>query len=347
MSTWTPSDVSAPATPYRRGRVRRSVLVAALSTLVVGGLLTTAVTSAPGWPRVREAFFSLPDARAALPEVATGLWLNIRLSWSARSSSSRSACSSPSCGPLRGPVFWPLRALATVYVDLFTGLPLILVLLVVGLGVPGLRLQGVPTDFAILGGAALVLSYSAYVAEVLRAGIESVHPSQRAAARSLGLSAGQTPAPRRAPAGRAAGGAGPAQRLRQPAEGLGPRLDHRSGRRHRERGHLQRPAPSTHVVRRRGRAVHRSDDPDDPPDRLGVAPVGVPAHRGPPVTGAAARQPLLRVRGLRKAFGATVVLDGLDLDVDAHDVVVLIGASGSASRRCCAASTCSKPSTTA
>ncbi|MFN8078395.1 MAG: amino acid ABC transporter permease [Kineosporiaceae bacterium] len=93
---------------------------------------------------------------------------------------------------LRGPVFWPVRALATGYVDLFRGLPVIIVLYVIGLGLPGLRLQGIPTGAGVLGTVALTLTYSAYVAEVLRAGIESIHPSQRAAARSLGLSTTQT-----------------------------------------------------------------------------------------------------------------------------------------------------------
>ena len=88
---------------------------------------------------------------------------------------------------LRGPVFFPLRALATGYVDLFRGLPLLIALYLIGFGVPALRLQGVPTDVAVLGTVTLILIYSAYVAEVFRAGIESVHPSQRAAARSLGL----------------------------------------------------------------------------------------------------------------------------------------------------------------
>jgi polar amino acid transport system permease protein len=93
---------------------------------------------------------------------------------------------------LRGPVFFPVRALATAYVDLFRGLPLIIVLLLVGFGVPGLRLSYLPTSPVILGTIALVLTYTAYVSEVFRAGIESVHPSQRAAARSLGLTHGQT-----------------------------------------------------------------------------------------------------------------------------------------------------------
>jgi polar amino acid transport system permease protein len=92
---------------------------------------------------------------------------------------------------LRGPVFWPVRAMALVYVDLFRGLPLIIALYLIGFGLPGLRLQGIPTDPVVLGTIALVLVYSAYVAEVFRAGIESIHPSQRAAARSLGLRHGQ------------------------------------------------------------------------------------------------------------------------------------------------------------
>ena len=93
---------------------------------------------------------------------------------------------------LRGPVWFPLRALATGYVDLFRGLPLIICLYLVGFGLPGLRLAGIPNNPVLLGGLALVLVYSAYVAEVFRAGIESVHPSQLAAATSLGLNYRQT-----------------------------------------------------------------------------------------------------------------------------------------------------------
>src|SRR5690606_7245639 len=88
--------------------------------------------------------------------------------------------------------FFPLRALAVVYVDVFRGVPTLLVILLVGFGLPALDLQGVPSDEVTLGVIALTLSYSAYVAEVFRAGIATVHPSQRAAARSLGLSHGQT-----------------------------------------------------------------------------------------------------------------------------------------------------------
>jgi len=123
----------------------------------------------------------------SLPDLIKGLWLNIRV-WAA------SAVGMLVLGTilavlrsLKGPVRWPPG-----YVDLFRGMPVIITLYLIGFGLPALRLQGVPTNSAVLGAVALTLTYAAYVAEVLRAGIESVHPSQRAAARSLGLSWSQT-----------------------------------------------------------------------------------------------------------------------------------------------------------
>lgn len=92
----------------------------------------------------------------------------------------------------RSAVTYPLRLFATAYVDLFRGLPLLLVILLLGFGVPALELSGLTTSLLFWGCVSIVLSYAAYVAEVLRAGIESIHPSQRAAARSLGLSYGQS-----------------------------------------------------------------------------------------------------------------------------------------------------------
>ena len=92
---------------------------------------------------------------------------------------------------LPGPVFFPVRALAVVYVDFFRGVPTILVILMLGQGIPALQLSWLPTDQIFWASVALVLVYTAYVSEVYRAGIESVHPSQEAAARSLGLSRGQ------------------------------------------------------------------------------------------------------------------------------------------------------------
>jgi polar amino acid transport system permease protein len=191
-TTWTPSRRQRDRDAYRRRQTTRSVLIAAASTLVLGVVLALGVTSSPGWPRVQASFFDLQVARDALPDVARGLWLNVRV-WAAASAMMLvSGLLIAVLRTLRGPVFWPVRALATAYVDLFRGLPVIIVLLVIGFGVPGLRLQGIPSSTSVLGTIALTLTYSAYAAEVLRAGIESVHPSQRAAARSLGLSHAQS-----------------------------------------------------------------------------------------------------------------------------------------------------------
>lgn len=191
-SQWVPSPVQRSRDAYRRNRTRRSVLVAAASTVVVVGALTTVVTSAPGWPRVKQSFLSYDVARSALPDLLTGFWLNIKVFTISAVLILALGLLLAVLRTLRGPVLWPLRALAVTYIDVFRGIPLLLVLYLIGFGLPGLRLQGIPNDTVVLGIVALTLSYSAYVAEVFRAGIESVHPSQRAAARSLGLSSGQT-----------------------------------------------------------------------------------------------------------------------------------------------------------
>lgn len=191
MSTWTPSPRQLEREAFRRGRAARSALLAAASTVVVVGIAVGVLVSSPGWPRVRASFFDWDVAVASLPKVAEGLWLNLRVMAVSAVVIVVVALALAIARTLRGPVFFPLRAAATAYVDVFRGLPLILVLLLVGFGLPGLRLQGIPRDAVILGGLALVLTYSAYVAEVFRAGIESIHPSQVAAARSLGLTRGQ------------------------------------------------------------------------------------------------------------------------------------------------------------
>jgi len=172
---------------YKRSRSRRSTLVALLSTAVFAVAAYFTVTGSPGWPRVRESFFDAETAWRALPAVLEGLWLNLRVLLVCGTLILLLALGVATVRTLRGPVWFPLRVLATAYVDLFRGFPLIILLYLVGFGLPALRLAGVPNDHVVLGGAALVLAYTAYVAEVFRAGIESVHPSQVAAARSLGL----------------------------------------------------------------------------------------------------------------------------------------------------------------
>ena len=172
---------------YRQSRARRSTLIALVSTVVFAAVLLFAVSSSPGWPRVRDSFFSLRIGAESLPALLEGLWLNIRVLVVCQVLILVFGLGLAAIRTLRGPVWFPLRALATGYVDLFRGLPLLICLYLVGFGLPGLRLAGVPTNPVLLGGLALVLVYSAYVAEVFRAGIESVHPSQLAAAKSLGL----------------------------------------------------------------------------------------------------------------------------------------------------------------
>jgi polar amino acid transport system permease protein len=172
---------------YRQSRARRSTLIALVSTVVFAAVLLLAVTSSPGWPRVRDSFFNLRIGAESLPALLAGLWLNIRVLIVCQVLILIFGLGLAALRTLRGPVWFPLRALATGYVDLFRGLPLLICLYLVGFGLPGLRLSGLPTNPVLLGGLALVLIYSAYVAEVFRAGIESVHPSQLAAAKSLGL----------------------------------------------------------------------------------------------------------------------------------------------------------------
>ncbi|MEV4759888.1 amino acid ABC transporter permease [Micromonospora sp. NPDC049559] len=186
-----PSPVARERARHRRRQTVRSVLLAAASTGVVGVLLVVAVTGAPGWDRVRQSFLDPRIARAALPDVLAGLWLNVQLLVYCALGALVLGLVVALLRTLRGPIFFPVRALATGYTYTFRGLPLIIMIYLLTLGVPGLRLQGTPSVL-VLGALALVITYSGYLAEVFRAGIESVHPSQLAAARSLGLTYRQT-----------------------------------------------------------------------------------------------------------------------------------------------------------
>ncbi|GGO25275.1 hypothetical protein GCM10010116_50770 [Microbispora rosea subsp. aerata] len=189
---WVKSERQRRREAELRARGRRSTSIATASTIVVVVLLVVVITNSPGWPRVQETFFS-PEAFAkALPDVLRGFLLNIKIFLIAEVCILALGLLVALVRGLRSPVFFPLRALAVLYTDIFRGIPVLLLIYLVGFGVPALELQGAPSDPVTLGTIALVLSYGAYVAEVFRAGIESVHPSQRAAARSLALSHGQT-----------------------------------------------------------------------------------------------------------------------------------------------------------
>lgn len=188
---WQPSELELGRRAYRRGRTNRSILLSAVSTVVFAALLVVGIGSTPGWQKVRASFFDLDVAIASFPRILEGLWLNLQVLVVAAVGVALLGLLLATLRTLRGPVFFPLRALAAGYTDLFRGVPLIIVLYLVGFGVPGLDFfPRVPV--AVWGTVAIILVYSAYVSEVFRAGIEAVHPSQRLAARALGLSHGQT-----------------------------------------------------------------------------------------------------------------------------------------------------------
>ncbi len=167
---------------------RSSVWIAVASTLVFVGIVVALVVTSPGWPAVKQAFFNREIFVDSMPEIAHAFRLNIQIFLIAEVFILVFALLIAILRGLPGPVFFPIRALAVIYTDLFRGIPTILVIYILGFGAPALQLSWVPVSPLFWGIAALVLVYSAYVAEVYRAGIESVHGSQEAAARSLGLS---------------------------------------------------------------------------------------------------------------------------------------------------------------
>jgi polar amino acid transport system permease protein len=176
-------------TPRRSGG--RSIALAFASTAVFAVAVVLLVSNAPGWPAVKQSFFDGQEFREGLGVIPEAFLLNIKIFCIAEVIILAVALVIAVCRSLPGPVFFPVRALAVAYADFFRGVPTILVIYILGFGVPGLQLAGVPKDALVWGVVALVLVYSAYVSEVYRAGIESIHPSQEAAARSLGLSRGQ------------------------------------------------------------------------------------------------------------------------------------------------------------
>lgn len=192
--TTSPDEVRSPGLWPTRKRPRRQqeegargALIAAASSLVLIALVIWWVLSSEAWPAVQRQFFSPEHFREVWPDVVTGFWLDIRMFVIAEVLILIFALLLAMIRALRGSAFLPLRALVIVFIDLIRGVPIILLILVLGFGVPALQLAGLPRSPLFWGVTTLVISYSAYTAEVYRAGIESVHESQRMAARSLGL----------------------------------------------------------------------------------------------------------------------------------------------------------------
>ncbi|GAA1907224.1 amino acid ABC transporter permease [Nocardioides lentus] len=190
-AAWTPSEHEVERRAVRRRLRRRGTLVAGVATVVGLGLLVALVVLSPGWQRVQETFLSPYHAREALPSIAQGFLLNVGMFLVAEPLILLLGTLVAVARGTTSPWLTPVRLLAVAYVDLFRGLPTLLVVFLFAFGIPALQLQGVTTSLFWLATAALVLCYGAYVAEVIRAGIDSVHPSQVASARSLALSQSQ------------------------------------------------------------------------------------------------------------------------------------------------------------
>jgi len=175
----------------KRRRHRRGQAIAAISSVVVLGGLATLVLTSPGWPEVRETFFNWEVFKESFPDVLKAFWLDVKIFLLAELAILAVGLLVAMVRIARSPAMFPVRLLSVVWVDLFRGIPTILLVFLIGFGVPALQLSGTPSDPVILGAIALVLSYSAYVAEVYRAGINSVHRGQRDAALAVGLTESQ------------------------------------------------------------------------------------------------------------------------------------------------------------
>jgi polar amino acid transport system permease protein len=173
---------------YEARQYRRSVTIASISTIAAIAALVTLVPLAPGWSRVRESFFNWEILVKTFPALVEAFFVDLAIFmwcapiiavWSLALALMRD---------VRSPAMYPMKLFAIGYNDLFRGVPVILVAYLFGFGIPGLGLPRPWNSPYIWGSAALILSYSAYVSEIFRSGIESIHESQRAASKSLGLS---------------------------------------------------------------------------------------------------------------------------------------------------------------
>ena len=189
---WQPSEHELARRTARKKRNKKNALIASISSVLVLGTLATVIVTSPGWKSLSETFFAWAYGVEVLPKIILGFGTNVLLTAIAGTSVAILGLTIALIRTSRTPALTPFRILATAYVDLFRGIPMLLVILLVGFGIPALRLESVTNNVLVLGTLAVIITYTAYVAEVIRSGILTVHPSQRAAARSLGLSHFQT-----------------------------------------------------------------------------------------------------------------------------------------------------------
>ena len=188
---WTPSAREEERRALRRRLGTRSVLVATIVTVVVFGVLVAGILASPGWPSVKALFFSGEHARASFEGIKHGFVINLKLFLVCEPIILVLALLIALARNTRSPWLVPTRIVAVAYTDVVRGIPTILLVVLFAFGFPALKLQGIPNSPLFWSGVALVVSYSAYVAEVFRAGIDSIHPSQVQSASALGLSRAQ------------------------------------------------------------------------------------------------------------------------------------------------------------
>jgi polar amino acid transport system permease protein len=187
-----------PAKPVSAARIVRpkdKILPPLISVLTVAAVVMVvyrAVVSAEQWPRIKAQFFSVDAIIEVFPRVLGGFAINMSVWAVSLAVIALWALIVAVFRSLKGPWFTPLRVFAVVYIDLLRGLPALLLVLLFGFGIPALRIPGLPKSSLFWGATAMILSYSAYTAEVYRSGMDAVHDSQRAAAKALGLSQIQT-----------------------------------------------------------------------------------------------------------------------------------------------------------
>jgi polar amino acid transport system permease protein len=182
-----PLTTKADRERARRDHRRRTIAISTVSTVIVLGGLAALILTSPGWPSVRDTFFSWTWFKRSIGPVARAFWLDVKLFLIVEVIVLVLGLVIALIRTLRAPALFPLKILAIVWADVGRGIPTIMVVYMVGFGLPALELSGVPTGAATLGGLALSFCYAAYVSEVYRAGILSIHPSQGAAALALGL----------------------------------------------------------------------------------------------------------------------------------------------------------------
>lgn len=189
---WQPSELELSRRLARQKKNRKNIAVAIVSSLIVLGTLAVIAITSPGWKSLTDTFFNWAYGFEVLPKILLGFSTNVLLTIIAATSVAILGLSIALIRTSRAAALTPFRLMATAYVDIFRGVPMLLVILLIGFGVPALQLKGVTNNVLILGTLAVIITYTAYVAEVIRSGILSIHPSQRSAARSLGLTYFQT-----------------------------------------------------------------------------------------------------------------------------------------------------------